>query len=146
VVIHGTAVAIMNGQASWPMFLFGFLIPFFLTHVFSFPLWPEATREKPWTIIIRGIPFAVVLIAWLLMRSLWLGYAMAYSDLFIPLLLYAFVFVFALFHWIAVIVSRKICKCGRPGTLRDFSSNRELSVLILTSDYPVLQTNRLIWS
>ena len=43
VALHGTAIAIMNGQSIWPMFLFGFLFMFVFTqmHGFKLPSWAK---------------------------------------------------------------------------------------------------------
>lgn len=75
--VHGTAVAIMNQQEIWPMFLFGFLFMFIATQINGFKI------PFPAKLIVSG-----VYIVGLLTAYFFRGYHRLYELSFIPVTLY----------------------------------------------------------
>ncbi len=75
---HGTVVAILNGQAVWPMFLFGFLFLFIATQVFGLKV-PTVVR-----LLVIGAYLAGVGAVYFFR-----GYEKLFEISFIPITLYA---------------------------------------------------------
>ena len=75
--IHGTLIAIMNGQAVWTMFLFGFLFMTVFTHI-------HGTKMKRW---IRYGAIALYIMGAVIAYSL-RGWNQIYEITFIPAALY----------------------------------------------------------
>ncbi len=94
--VHGTAIAIMSGQAIWTMFLFGFLFMFVFTqmHGFKFSLKGKITILA---LYVCGIAIAY-----------WFrGYAKLYELTFIPVILYAIAFGLIAIVWVMQAIVRK---------------------------------------
>jgi hypothetical protein len=96
VVIHGTLVAVMQGNNLWPMFFFGFAGVFVITqmHGLKLPNWSK------WTIFAAYI-----------MGAIWIysgrGYGKLYELVSIPLIEYLSVFVLALLFGLGLRVFKK---------------------------------------
>ncbi len=89
VLIHGTMVAIMNGQEIWPMFLFGFLGIFILTQMYGLGL------NKWWR-----WGFIAAYIAGVLAVYSVRGWGNLNEIIRIPIIEYGLVFVVALIIWL----------------------------------------------
>ncbi|MBN1409507.1 MAG: hypothetical protein JW969_01590 [Spirochaetales bacterium] len=95
--VHGVLVAIMNGQAIWPMFLFGFLFMTVCTQIHGFKFKPPAK-----------IVISLLYVAGAVAAYYFRGYQRAYEITFIPATLYIGVFVLAFSVWGIVAVRDKI--------------------------------------
>lgn len=103
VALHGTLVAVMQGNGIWPMFLFGFLGIFVITQMHGLGL---SLRARG---IILGVYIAAVL--WVYSER---GWALLNEIFRIPLIDYLAVFVLAGIIGIGLWVARKIR--GRSAT------------------------------
>ncbi len=74
---HGPAIAIMNGQEVWPMFLFGFFFMFVFTYMHALKL----------HLIVKSIVYSLYTIG-IVLVYFYRGYSKIYEIIFIPLALY----------------------------------------------------------
>lgn len=95
VLIHGTIVAIFQGNNMWPMFLFGFAGLLVVTQMFGLGL-------KAWQRLLIFGAYAAGAIA----VYSWRGWGKSYELLSIPLIEYLSVFVLALLFWLGLRTAR----------------------------------------
>ena len=100
--LHGVAVALMNGQEVWTMFLFGFLFISVFTHMHGLKL-------MNWAKFLVVAAFSGGLIAAYSYR----GWEKIYEVIFIPSALYGGAFALWLVAGIGLFVTRRIGKSGR---------------------------------
>lgn len=104
VAVHGAIVAIEAGNGMWPMFMFGFLMMFIVTQAYG-------VIKKKGAIIAVTISYAILA---LLVFSGILGNANTLADIqqvtWIPIILYALVFVIVFLYQGAYLVHNKMKK------------------------------------
>lgn len=96
VLIHGTLVAIYQGNGLWPMFFFGFSAMIVITQIHGLGL----SRRAVWAL---GIGFTLLTIGFYGMTGRWTGLQ---EVLRIPVLEYGLVFAFYLFYLLFRMVGR----------------------------------------
>ena len=97
--IHGVAVALMNGQEAWTMFLFGFLLITVLTHVHGLKL-PGWSKYVILAAFLGGMAVAYSFRGW----------ERIYEIVFIPSALYGGAFALWLVAGIGFFISGKVGK------------------------------------
>ena len=96
VLVHGTIVAIFQGNNMWPMFLFGFAGLLVVTQMFGLGL-------KRWQrLLIFGVYAAGAIVVYS-----WRGWNKSYELLSIPLIEYLSVFVLALLFGLGLRIARR---------------------------------------
>jgi hypothetical protein len=100
--LHGTIVAVVSGSLIWAMFLFGFMMVFVVTQMYGI------IKNLAARITLSAVYLAMVALVY--SNALGTGHSIAniYQIVFIPIILYALVFVFVWAYKGAIMLGRKI--------------------------------------